>query len=100
MQTVEQMANVPVRDDTNNASTQDAIKNDVAQIDIAYPGKRHCSIRREVGSSECEKEAAEDNKSEAELVDAADTLKRAISERMRVIRLPSHRRRHNYCFVE
>ena len=47
-----------------------------------------CNIRREVGSSECGKEAADDSKSEAELVDVADTLKRAISERMSVC-LPS-----------
>ena len=53
-----------------------------------------------VGSSECEKEAADDSKSAAELVDVAYTLKRAISERMRVIRLPYHRRGHNCSFVE
>ena len=94
-----------MRDGTKNASTQDAIKNDVAQMestgdDIAYHGKkRHCSIRREVGSSECGKEAAVDCKSEAELVDVADTLRRAISERMKVIRLPSQRRRHNCSLV-
>ena len=46
MQTVEQIADVLICDDTNNASTQDAIKNDVAQMestgdDIAHPGKRH-----------------------------------------------------------
>ena len=57
------------------------------------------SIRREVGSSECEKKAADDSKSEAELVDVADTLKRAISEQMRVIRLPSHRKRHSCSLV-
>ena len=67
--------------------------------DIAYPGKRHCSIRREVASSECEKEAVDDSKSEAELVDVADTLKRATSERKRVIRLPSRRRRHGTAVV-
>ena len=59
-----------------------------------------CSIRREAASSECEKETADDSKSEAELVDGADTLKSAISERMRVIRFPSRRRRHNCCFAE
>ena len=59
-----------------------------------------CSARRSVGSSECEKQAADCSKSEAELVDVADTLKRAISERMGVIRLPSHRSRHNCSFVE
>ena len=37
--------------------------------------------------------AADDSKSEAELVNVAGTLKRAISERMRVIRFPSHRQR-------
>ena len=31
-----------------------------------YPGKRHCSIRRDVDSSECEKEAADDSQSGAE----------------------------------
>ena len=99
MPTVEQIEDVPMRDDKNNASTKEAIENDVAYMestgdDIACPGKRHCSIRREVGRSECEKEAADDSKSEAEVMDVADTLKRAISERMRVIRLPSRRRRH------
>ena len=42
-----------------------------------------------------EKEATDYSKSEAELVEVADTLKRAISElseRMRVISLPSRRR--------
>ena len=58
-----------------------------------------CSIGREVGSSECEKEAADDSKSEARLVEVADTLERAISERMRVIRILSHRRRHSSSFV-
>ena len=56
-------------------------------------------IRREVGSSGCEKGAADDSKSEAEMVDVADTLKRAISERMRVIRVPSLRRRPSCSFV-
>ena len=51
-------------------------------------------------ASECEKEATDDSKFDAQLVDVADTLKRAISERMRVTRLPSHRRRHNWRFVE
>ena len=69
MQTVEQIADVPMRQDTNNVSTKEAIENGVAQMectgdDIAYPGKRHCGTRREVGS-ECEKEAADDSKSEA-----------------------------------
>ena len=58
------------------------------------------SIRRGVGSSECEKEAADDGTSEPRLVDGADTLKRAISEPMRVIRLPSSLWRHNCSFVE
>ena len=102
MQTVEQLADVPIRDDKNNASTKEAIENDVAQMesigdDIAFSVKRHCSIRRE--SSECEKETADDSKSEAEFVDVADTLKHAISERMRVIRLPIHRRRHSCSFL-
>ena len=88
MQTVEQLAYVPVRDDTNNASMKEAIEHDVAQMestgdDIAYPGRRHCSIRHADGSNDCEKETADDSKSE----DVADTLERAISERMRVIRL-------------
>ena len=51
-------------DDTNKAYRQDAIKSDIAQMestddDIAYLGKRQCSIRRQVGSSDCEKEAAD-----------------------------------------
>ena len=81
----------------NRASTKEAIENNAAQTentgdDIAYPGRRQYSGRRGSGSSECEKEAADDGKSEAELVEVADTVKRAISERMRVISLPSHRR--------
>ena len=68
------------RDDTNNPSTTESTENDVAQKentgdDIAKHGKRHCSVRREVGSSEREKEAADDGKSEGELVDVANTLK-------------------------
>ena len=38
------------------------------------PGTRRCSIRHEVGRSDWEKEAADDSKCEAELVDVADTL--------------------------
>ena len=50
----------PMCDDPNNASTKGAVENDVAQMegtgdDIAYSGKRHCSIRREVGSCDCDK---------------------------------------------
>ena len=82
-------------DSANSASTKEATENDVAQVesiddDIASFCRRHCTIEPEVGSSECGKEAADDSKSEAELVDVADALKRVISERMRVIRLPSH----------
>ena len=93
MQTVEHIADLLMSDDTNNASKKDAFENDVAQMedtgdDIAHPGKRHCTIRREVGSIECEKEAADDSKSEVELVDVAYTLKRAISEKMRVVPFP------------
>ena len=84
----------------NRASTKEAIDNDAAQTentgdDIAYPGRRQYSSRRGSDSSECEKEAADDGKFEAQLVEVADTVKRAISElsvRMRVISLPSHRR--------
>ena len=72
MQTVEQIAAVSMRDDTNNASTQDAIENDAVQMektgdDIAYPDKRHCSINREVGSGEFKTEAVDDSKSEADV---------------------------------
>ena len=84
MQTVQQIADVLVRDGTSNAPTKEATENDVAQMesagdDIAHHGIRHCSIRREVV--------------------VADTLKRAISERMRVIRVPSCRRRDSCSFV-
>ena len=98
-----------VTDSANSASTKEAIENDVAQAesvggDVASFCRRHCTIRREVGSNECEKcekEAAEKSKSEAELVDEVDTLKRAISEQMsegysevapNKIRLPPHQR--------
>ena len=92
-------------DSANSASTKEATENDVAQVesiddDIASFCRRHCTIEHEVGSSECGKGAADDSKSEAELVNVADTLKRAISERMRVIRFPSHRQRDNCSFVE
>ena len=40
--------------------------------DIALLGKRHRIMRREVDSSECKEEAAK-YKSEAELVEVADT---------------------------
>ena len=51
MHTVEQNADVPIRDDTNNAST--TIENDVAQMestgdDIAYPG--NCTLLKTVVS--------------------------------------------------
>ena len=92
-------------DSANSASTKEATENDVAQVesigdDIASLCRRHCAIRHEVGNSECGKGVADESKSEAELVDVADALKRVISERMMVIRLPSHRRRHNCSFVE
>ena len=61
---------------------------------------RHFTIRHEVGNSECGKEAADDSKSEAQLVDVAETLKRSISEPVKVIRFPSHGKRHNYGFAE
>ena len=84
IQTVEQIADVPLCDDDTNASMRKAIENDAAQMkstgdDIALLGKRHRIIRREVGSSECKEEAA-DCKSEAESVEVGDTLKRAIFE--------------------
>ena len=52
MQTVEQVSDVPVRDNTNNAST--AIKNEVPQMertgdDIAYLGN---TLKRAVSVSE------------------------------------------------
>ena len=85
MQTVEQIADVPKCDDDTNASMRKAIENDAAQMkstgdDIALLGKRHRIIRREVDSSECKDEAADYSKSEAELVEVADTLRRAIFE--------------------
>ena len=85
MQTVEQIADVLACDDDTNASMRKAIENDAAQMkstgdDIALLGKRHRIIRREVDSSECKEEAADCSKSEAELVEVADTLKRAIFE--------------------
>ena len=92
-----------VADSANSASKKKAIENDVAQVgslgdDIASLCRRHCAIRHEVGRSDCEKEAADDSKCEAELVDVADTLKRAISESEEYsevlpdsIRLPCHR---------
>ena len=46
--------------------------------------RRHCTIWREVVSSEEENEVARHIKSEAELVDVIDTLKRVSFERMRV----------------
>ena len=72
MQTVEQIADVPICDDDTNASMRKAIENDAAQMkktgdDITLLGKQHRIIRREVDSSECKEEAA-------------DTLKRAIFE--------------------
>ena len=73
-----------VTDSANSAVTKKATENDVVQVEsihdhVASLCRRYCTIRHEVGRNECGKE-----------VDDADTLKRAISERMRVIRLPSH----------
>ena len=75
MQTVERIADVPMRDDTNNASTKESTENDVAKIegtgdDIAHPGKRHCDIRQMLQTTANLK---------PELVNFADALKRAIS---------------------
>ena len=83
MQTIEQIADVLICDDDTNTSMWRAIENDAAQMkctgdDIALLGKRHRIIRREVGSSECKEEAADNSKSEAELVDVADTVKRGL----------------------
>ena len=83
IQTVEQIADVPSCDDDTNASMRKAIENDAAQMkstgdDIALLGKRHRTIRRKNDSSECKEVAADCRKSEAELVEVADTLKRAI----------------------
>ena len=85
MQTIEQIADVLKSDDDTNASMWKAIENDAAQMkstgdDIAPLGKVYRIIRREVGSSECEKGAADCSKSEAQLVDVADTVKRSIFE--------------------
>ena len=72
-------------DSANSASTKEVTENDAAQVesicdDIASFRRRHCTIRREVGSSEYEKEATDNGKSKAGVVDVTDTLKRAISE--------------------
>ena len=75
MQTVEQIPDLPVCDDDTNASQMKSTGDDIALL-----GKRHRIIRREVDSSECKEEAADYSKSEAELVEVADTLKRAIFE--------------------
>ena len=85
MQTVEQIADVLMCDDDTNALMRKAIENDAAQMkstgdNIALLDKRHRIVRREVDSSECKEEAADYSKSEAELVEVADTLKRAIFE--------------------
>ena len=53
--------------------------------------KRHCTIRRDVGTSEREREVAGYIKSEVEFVDVVDTLKRAISELMRFQTAPVFR---------
>ena len=53
-------------DSANSLSTKRAIEYDVAQVDsigddIASLCVRHCTIRNEVGSSGCEKKAADDS---------------------------------------
>ena len=85
MQTVEQIADVLICDDDTNALMRKAIENDAAHMkstgdNIALLDKRHRIVRREVDSSECKEEAADYSKSEAELVELAATLKRAIFE--------------------
>ena len=104
MQTVEQIADVPICDDDTNASMRKAIENDAAQMkstgdDIALLGKRHCIIRRDVDSSECKEEATDYSKSEAELVELADTLKRAIFEltEREGDQSPVSSKRHKFC---
>ena len=90
--------------DDTNASTRKAIENDAVQMkstgdDIALLGKRHRIIRREVDSSERKDEAADYSKSEAELVDVADTLKRAIFEltEREGDQSPVSSKRHKFC---
>ena len=104
MQTVEQIADVPICDDDTNASMRKAIENDAAQMrstgdDIALLGKRHRIIRREVESSECKVEAADHSKSEAELVGVADTSERAIFEltERESEQSPGSSKRHKFC---
>ena len=84
------------------SSMLDAIENDAAQVESS--GADITSLANGIAASNAElaaaktvreKEATDCSKSEAELVEVADTLKRAISElseRMRVISLPCHRR--------
>ena len=84
------------------SSMLDAIENDAAQVensgaDITSLANGIAASNAELAAAKTvrEKEATDYSKSEAELVEVADTLKRAISElseRMRVISLPSHRR--------
>ena len=88
------------------SSMLDAIENGAAQVESS--GADITSSANGIAASDAEltaaktvreKEATDYSKSEAELVEVADTLKRAIcelSERMRVISLPSHRR-DNFC---
>ena len=84
------------------SSMLDAIENDAAQVessgaDITSSANGIAASDAELAAAKTvrEKEATDHSKSEAELVEVADTLKRAISElseHMRVISLPSHRR--------
>ena len=65
-------------DSAGSAFAKEAIVNDVAQVkiigdDIFSLCRRHCTIRRDVVTSEREKEVARYSKSEAELVDVVDT---------------------------
>ena len=84
------------------SSMLDAIENDAAQVessgaDIASLVNGIAASIAELAAAKTvrEEEATDYSKSEAELVEVADTVNRAIfelSERMRVISLPSHRR--------
>ena len=84
------------------SSMLDAIENDAAQVessgaDITSSANGIAASNAELAAAKTvrERQATDYSKPEAELVEVADTLKRAISEpseRMRVISLLSHRR--------
>ena len=82
------------------SSMLDAIENDAAQVENSGADIAASNAELAAAKTVREEEATDYSKSKAELVEVADTLKRAISElseRMRGDQSPVSSKRHNFC---